>query len=172
MVQWSSLIATALGAIIAFSGGTLSEILRSHRDDKKNRTEAKHQIAVDFLLAANRAHGQVSQLARHPIDSPQLPKAARGAVGDSGIYDARERILISAPPTVALAAEKVFASVITFRNVIISDPQEDSPAYREARDDFEQAIWSFRQAVRGEIGNAGLDIDRMIQVAAGGPSPG
>ena len=169
-MQWYSLIATALGAIIAFSGSTLTEMLRNRRDERKNRVEAKLQMTVDFMLAANRAHGQASQLTRQAIDSSLLPKLAREAVGNSGLYDAREHILISAPPKVALAAEKVFASVIALRNTVMSDPREDSPAYRRAREDFEKAIWTFRQVVSEEIGSAGLDIGEMIQATALKPS--
>lgn len=134
-MQWYSLVATALGAIIAFSGSTLSELLRSHRDERRSQTQTKHQVAIDFILAANRAHGRLRQIARQGMNEPERQKAAREAVGKSGLYDAREHMLISAPPSMALATEKAFFSVMAVRDAVISDSQLDSSASLKAKQD-------------------------------------
>jgi hypothetical protein len=165
-MQWTSLVATALGAIIAFSGSTLAEFIRSRRDERRNRTQTKHQVAIDFILAANRAHGLLRRVAWQRMEPSQLEKAARDAVGNSGLYDAREQMLISAPPGMALATEKAFFSIMAIRDTIASSSRLDSPAYRQAQKVFDQAIWAVRQAAREDIGNIGLDLDKMIRVEA------
>lgn len=170
-MQWTALAATALGAIIAFSGSVLSEFIRSRREERKSRTQTKHQVAIDFILAANRAHGLLRRVAWQAMEASQLQKAARNAVGNSGLHDAREQVLISAPHGMALATERAFFAVIAIRDAIASGSRLDSPAYRQAKGDFDHAIWSVRQAAREDIGIIGLDLDQMISIEADQPSP-
>ena len=169
-MQWYSLVATALGAVIAFSGSALSEVIRSRRDDRRNSVQTKHQAAIEFILSANRAHSRLRLVARNPVEPSQLEEAAREAVGSSGLYDAREHMLISASPGMAFATEKAFFSVMGIRDTIMSNSHLDSPAYLQARKDFDQAIWGVRQAARKDIGNIGLDLDEMVQVETLQPS--
>ena len=161
---WISLVATALGAIIAFSGSTLSESIKHKREESRGQIQAKHQISIDFILAANSAHSRLREVTSKTLEVSQLPTAARDAVGSSGIYDAREQVLISAPPEMVLAAERTFQSVIIIRDIVSDGSKLDSPSYRQAFNAFAQAIWTFRQAVRVELGIATLDLDEMIQV--------
>lgn len=157
-------VATALGAIIAFSGSTLSESIKHKREESRGQIQAKHQISIDFILAANSAHSRLREVTSKTLEVSQLPTAARDAVGSSGIYDAREQVLISAPPEMVLAAERTFQSVIIIRDIVSDGSKLDSPSYRQAFNAFAQAIWTFRQAVRVELGIATLDLDEMIQV--------
>ena len=115
---WISLVATALGAIIAFSGSTLSESIKHKREESRGQIQAKHQISTDFILAANSAHSRLREVTSKTLEVSQLPTAARDAVGSSGLYDAREQVLISAPPEMALAAERTFQSVIIIRDIL------------------------------------------------------
>jgi hypothetical protein len=105
------------------------------------------------------------------MNESERQKAAREAAGNSGLYDAREHMLISAPPSMALATEKAFFSVMSVRDAVISNSHLDSPAFLKAKQDFDQAIWDFRQAAREDIGNVGLDLGKIIQVEASRPNP-
>ncbi len=55
-MAWFSLVATALGAVIAFSGSTLSDTLRSRRELTRSQLAAQHNMTVDFIMSVNSAH--------------------------------------------------------------------------------------------------------------------
>ncbi len=80
---------------------------------------------------------------------------------DSGLYAAREQILISASPEVALAAEAAFQSVISIREAVSADGNLDSSSYRQAIRVFDQNIWALRQATRKGFGASPLDVEKV-----------
>lgn len=165
-MEWISLIATALGAAIAFSGGLLSDGMKSRRERTRSRLDAEHRIIVDFVLAVNDALAVLRSVAAQSIEASQLQVAPREAVWHSELYAAREQMLISAPPRVAFAAEGVFRSVTAVRDAVSSGAKLDSPPYRRAINEFGQSIWHLRQATREDFGIAALDLGKMRSAEA------
>jgi hypothetical protein len=160
-MAWFSLIATALGAVIAFSGSTLSDGLRSRRELTRSQLEARHQVTVDFIMSINNAHELLRDVASQSIEISELPDAARKAIKDSGLYTTREQMLISVSPEVALAAEAAFHSIIAVRDAVSADGNLDSSSYRQANRVFDQKIWALRQATRKGFGASPLDVDQV-----------
>jgi hypothetical protein len=159
-MAWFSLVATALGAVIAFFGSTLSDGLRSRRELLRSRLDSQHQTTVDFIMSINSAHELLRDAASQSLEISMLQDAARKAVSDSGLYAARERTLISASPTVALAAETSFQAIIAIRDAISAGGKLDSSSYRQANHIWEQKIWALRQATREGSGASPLDVDK------------
>jgi hypothetical protein len=146
MSAWIPLIATGLGGLIAISSAALSDFLKNRRDERNAQRQSKEQLSIQFILAANRATGLLRRVTSRGLDLAALPVAAREAVGDSGLYDARELVLLSAPKNLAAAAEKAFHPVLAIRDAVITGGQPDSPAYRQAYRNCIQAIWDIWQA--------------------------
>lgn len=61
MSAWISLIATALGALIAISGTTLADYMKSRRDEYRDLRQNKQQLSTEFILAATQAMRQPDQ---------------------------------------------------------------------------------------------------------------
>lgn len=165
MSAWVSLIATALGALIAISGTTLADYLKHRRDERKSLRQDKQQLSTDFILAANRATGMLRRAATRDAGGAATEAAARSAVGDSGIYDARERVLLAAPPNLAAGAEKAFQAVRQLRDAVLAGNTADSAPCRAAYHRITDAIWQMRQAARANIGAEPLDLDAMADAS-------
>jgi hypothetical protein len=165
-LAWISLVATALGAVIAFSGGILTEGVRSRREQARSQLEAQRQLTVNFILATDSAHGLLRNVAADQVEPSQLRDAARKAVGDAGLYASREQMLITVPSEIALAAERTFHSIIEIRDAISHGSKLNESPYREAYQTYAEAIWSLRQAARQGFGVAPLDLDEIHEVEA------
>jgi hypothetical protein len=132
-MAWFSLIATALGAVIAFSGSTLSDGLRSRRELIRSQLEPQHRTTMDFIMSINNAHELLRDAAGQSVEASELSAAAREAIKDSGLYATREQMLISVSPEVALAAESAFHSIIAIRDAVSAGGTLDSSPYRPTR---------------------------------------
>lgn len=166
-MAWFSLVATALGAVIAFSGSSLSDVIKSRRELSRGQLEAQHQMTVDFIMSINNAHELLREVAIQSTEAAELPDATRKAIKDSGLYANREKMLISVAADVALTAEAAFQSLIAIREAVSADGNLDSPSYREANRVFSQNIWALRQATRKGFGTGPLDVDKARDVQAG-----
>jgi hypothetical protein len=166
MAAWISLIATALGALIAFSGSTLSEGLKSRREQARSQLETQRQITVDFILVVDKVHGLLRQVATQSTDISELRTAAREAVGSSGIYGTREQMLISVPPKVAVAAEAAFHALIAIRDAVESGAKLGSSPYKKAYNDWAGAVWALRQVAREAFAVAPLNLDEIHKIEA------
>lgn len=166
MAAWISLIATALGALIAFSGSTLSEGIKSRREQGRSQLEAQRKITVDFILAVDNVHGLLRQVAVQSMDISELRTAAREAVGSSGIYGTREQMLISVSPEVAVAAEATFHALIAIRDAVGSGAKLGSPSYDQTYDDWAEAVWKLRQTAREAFGVAPLNLNKIHKIEA------
>lgn len=166
MAAWISLIATALGALIAFSGNALAEGMKSRREQARSQLETQRQITVDFILVTNKVHGLLRQVAMQSMEAADLRAAAREALGNSEIYGAREQILISAPPEVAVAAEAEFHALIAIRDAVERSAKPGSASYNQAYNDWAAAAWTLRQAARQAFGIAPLNLDKIERIEA------
>jgi hypothetical protein len=166
MAAWISLIATALGALIAFSGNTLSEGMKSRREQSRSQLETQRQVTVEFILAADNVHGLLRQVGMQSLEALELRRAAREAVGNSGIYGTREKLLISAPPEVAVAAEAEFHALIGIRDAIEHGAKPGSPPYDEAYNAWAETVWTVRQVAREAFGVSRLNLNKINKIEA------
>jgi hypothetical protein len=164
MTAWISLIATALGAVIVIAGNFASDLMRSRREDRKHLTDDKHRQAIEFTLAANNAQGRLRRVPGQGLTGDGLSLAALDAVGNSGVYDARERALLSSPPEMVMAIEVAFREVLAVRDAVAAGSKPDSPGYRKVSDRFERAIWFLRQTAREQLGAATLDLEKITEL--------
>ncbi len=164
MSTWVPLAATALGALIAISGTTLADFLKNRRDERRDLRQSREQLSADFILAATSATGGLRQAALPAAGETGRAAAARSAVGDSGIYEARERVLLAAPPNLAVAAEKAFQAVVRLRDAVLAGAAPDSPPYRAAYLSVTDSVWQMRQAARANVGADPLDLDTLAEV--------
>ena len=136
------------------------------REQARSLLETQRQITVDFILATDNVHRLLRGVATRSIDSSELKQAARDAVGDSGLYATRERMLIVVPSKVAYAAEETFHAIIEIRDAVGSGSTLHSSPYRDAYNVYAKAIWALRQAARESFGVVTLDLDEIKRIEA------
>jgi len=180
----SALIIAIVGVVGTLSASIISqrlsararrdelEIQRLQRRDEYDREQARGQLetqrqtTVEFILATDSTHDLLRGVAKRSIESSRLKHAAQDAVGDSGLYASRERMLMVVPPKVAYAAERTFHSIIEIRDAVGSGSISSSSRYRDAYAVYDKAIWALRQAARESFGAVSLDLDEMHRIEA------
>jgi hypothetical protein len=155
-MNWEPLLGAVAGGVIALSGAFLAEVRRDKGQRNRERAVEHWRICVDFALALDLAHGALRDVARVPAAPPERRQATNTAVGESGVYLARERLLMAVSPALAAAGERVFLQLIAMRNAVRAGAALESSAYHDAYHTFAEALWRFRAAVRREFDDQAL----------------
>jgi hypothetical protein len=98
----------------------------------------------------------------HGVDAPAA--SVRRAMETSGVYAARERLIVFGSAAVVAAGERAFRSVMEIRDAVSTGVALAWPDYRPASDPTAQAIWQLRQTIRAEVGNHRLDLEQILNV--------
>jgi hypothetical protein len=155
--DWIPVASTALGAVIALGSGLLAGARNDRGQRRRDRESDRLRTYVDFALALDAAHAALREVARTPADDAARRLAASSAVHDSGLYGVRERLLMSASPTLVISGEAAFGRLIDIRNAVRSGVMLSTPEFHDVYHPFAEALWRFRVAVRVELGQNALD---------------
>jgi hypothetical protein len=162
-VDWLTLVSTAVGGAAALLGSVIAHWLRS-RDERSRsvRTDRKHGY-VDYLIALDAAHARLRQIA-DPDDPPDdIAVRARRAFGESGVYEAREKLLLSANPAVVVPAEEALRRLASLRGAVRDGAKLHTMPYHDAYHPYAEALWKLRSGIRVDLGSAALtasDLDK------------
>lgn len=162
-VDWLTLVSTAVGGAVALLGSVIAHWMRS-RDERSRsvRTDRKHGY-IEFLIALDAAHARLRQIA-DPDDPPDdIAVRARRTFGESGVYEAREKLLLSANPAVVVPAEETLRRLATLRGAVRDGAKLHTMPYHEAYHPYAEALWKLRSSIRVDLGSAALtaaDLDK------------
>lgn len=162
-MDWLTLMSTAVGGAVALLGSVIAHSLRS-RDERSRsvRTDRKHGY-VEYLIALDAAHARLRQIA-DPDDPPDdITVRARRAFGESGVYEAREKLLLSANPSVVVPAEEALRRLATLRGAVRDGAKLHTMPYHDAYHPYAAALWKLRSSIRMDLGSAALtasDLDK------------
>ena len=158
------MVAAAVGAVIALAG-TLLGGARTDRSQRRRSLETDRlQAYVQFVLALDKAHAALREVARKEASDPDRYAAAVQGVDGSGLYGTREQLLLSGSPNLVKAAEVAFSRLVAVRNAVRDGAALPDEAYHDAYHAFAEALWGFRMAARGEIGQpqfSPAELDRV-----------
>ena len=111
---------------------------------------------MEFLIALDAAHARLRQIA-DPDDPPDdLIVRARRAFGEVGVYEAREKLLLSANPAVVVPAEEALRRLATLRGVVRDGAKLHTMPYHDAYHPYAEALWKLRSSIRVDLGSAAL----------------
>ena len=147
-MDWLTLMSTAVGGAVALLGSVIAHSLRS-RDERSRsvRTDRKHGY-VEYLIALDAAHARLRQIA-DPDDPPDdITVRARRAFGESGVYEAREKLLLSANPSVVVPAEEALRRLATLRGAVRDGAKLHTMPYHDAYHPYAAALWKLRSSIR------------------------
>ncbi|MGC9667514.1 hypothetical protein ACNTMW_13265 [Planosporangium sp. 12N6] len=155
-MDWMPIVSTAAGGVVALSGTLIADLRRSRTQRSRERELECWQNCIDFTLALDSAHGLLREVARTDAGATDRPDAAGDAIGRSGLYRAREKLLVSATPDLVTAGEAAFRRLIEIRDAVRSGAALRSESYHRAYHDFAEALWGFRMRVRTDFGHRPL----------------
>jgi hypothetical protein len=162
-VDWLTILSTLVGGAIALLGSVLAHTLRS-RDERRRKTSAdRQQSYVDYLIAHDKAHARIRQLADPGDVVRDLAVQARRAFGEAGVYEARERLLLAASPPVVAPAELALRRLADLRDKVRDGAQLYTVLYHEAYHPYAESLWALRRVIRADLGARALstnDLDR------------
>jgi hypothetical protein len=129
-MQWATIIATALGAVVGVLSSAASDRLHWRRDVSERDRESLRTAYAEFLDAVTQAGNAISHAAhnhREPLDV--RARAARSAPTDIGVYEKQFRVELSAPPDVLPLAGDVVGALLALRDLVARDVRPDTDAY-------------------------------------------
>lgn len=150
------LVATVCGAAIALAGTLLADIRRDRRQRDRDDLQVRREIYVGFALALNAAHDGLRRVGDGGTAGDERAAAVSRVLTDAGLYGARERLLMIATAPVARAGEVAFERLGGIRKAVRDGAGTRSTAYHAAYHRWAEAIWEFRMAARGELGQPAL----------------
>lgn len=92
-----SLLAVTLGAMIALAATLLAEIIRTRRERILVLSQLRYDSYLGFMLAVVRANDALHTIS---ADDQDCTAHVATAMRDSGLYPARERLLVKPHPVV------------------------------------------------------------------------
>jgi hypothetical protein len=145
------------------TASVLLEWFRSRSARRFSNEQARLECYVTFAIALQQANDGLRAIS--PAESDRDVRV-RMAMQASGLYSARELLLIVGTPAMVVQAERVFRSLLEMRDAVARGDQLTWTDYRPASDAIAKAIWSLRQATRAEFGAARLRLDKIQSIQA------
>jgi hypothetical protein len=160
-----SLLAVTLGAVIALGATLGAERLRARSEDSRVLARLRYDCYLEFLVACVKANDALRSIASN---GPVTAADVAGAMRDSGLYVARERLLATGSGAVVSAGETAFRSVLDMRDAVAAGQALDWPDFRPAADGIAAEAWTLRQAARAALGGDPLDLDHLHAIQSAG----
>lgn len=156
-----SMLAVVLGAVIALAGTLCVELIRTRREHGLVLARLRYDCYLDYMQAFVRANDTLRAVsAGGSAGSADVSAAMRG----SGIYEARERLLVTGSPQMVFAGEAAFRSLVELRDAVASGRSVVWPDFRPAQDGMAEAAWALRQAARREFNRLPLDLGKLAEL--------
>jgi hypothetical protein len=155
-VDWIPLISTAVGAAVALIGTMLADTLRSRGEHHRDNRIDRRRSYLDFVLALEGAHSRLRDVADPKATFPDLRQETSRAMGEGRVYEAREKLLMSASPAVVTAGERALRGLGALRDTVAAGAKRRTPAYHDAYHEYAGTLWRLRMSIREDLGAPGL----------------
>ncbi|MEV5751546.1 hypothetical protein AB0L00_27300 [Actinoallomurus sp. NPDC052308] len=153
-IEWTTLVATGSGAVIALAGTLLNDHLRDRRETRRGRQTRSRDLYAQFIVAAGACHTRLRQIAQEPGGQPDLDAVTRDALTEAGIHEIRERLFIDATENVAAAGQTLYERLRDLRRAVAEGASWSSREFHDVYHPYLDAAWGYRAAVRKELGSA------------------
>ncbi|MFC0844016.1 hypothetical protein ACFH04_09875 [Streptomyces noboritoensis] len=155
-MDWTTLVATLVGAAIAMSSSLIVEIRRSRHDTDSEWRRSRREIYAEYLTVLSQARWELSGVAGNGELSDTARRAAANEIF-ARCYQIRHQLELYSPSAVSEPALVYFRTLRTFRNAIRDGLRDGAPDYseeteyaahvRQVKEEFGQC----RDAMRADI---------------------
>ncbi len=150
---WTTLLATLAGAVLGVGSTLLVDQVRWQRDRHQRWERARGEAYADFLTELSKSYESLWALGRGEyLEDQSRPAAARQILRTGGVYHARQRLVILAPPSVQAACERVFTDLKAVRDIVGSDEGLESRNFGEVDAAFRSSLRDFHNQIRRDLG--------------------
>ncbi|MFJ8633855.1 hypothetical protein [Streptomyces sp. NPDC093568] len=157
-MDWTTLAATWLGALVGVGSTLLADRVRWRRDLADRTRQERKQLYVTVLTKYRLAYEAMHTAAVTGRDQEDRAReaAVREAFRASGCDEARESALIGAPQEMSDVLEEVYSTLRDLQDAFAAgDPPLDSPELQARRLKHAEAVWAARAAMRRDLAGAG-----------------
>ncbi|MFE2012512.1 hypothetical protein [Streptomyces sp. NPDC059491] len=153
-MNWETLVATVLGAVVGVSSTLIVDRVRWRRDQATSSAVERRQLYGQFLGAVIATRMNLSELLR---DEECLPdergRRASNVLHSGGVYELRYQIMITAPAAVVAGVEESFQTLRGIRDQVAEGQAPGSTTYVQARERHRRATSKLTSAMREELSN-------------------
>ncbi|WP_367322265.1 hypothetical protein [Streptomyces sp. HUAS ZL42] len=161
-MEWATLAATGLGALVGVGSTLLADRMRWRRDLAERNRQERKAIYVTCLTKYRQAYEDMYAASARPPEGTGRDASVREAFRASGCDEVRESALICAPRELSDLLEAVYATLRELLEVLAAgDPPLDSPEFQEHRLRHGRAVWAARAAMRRDL-DLDLGTDRRV----------
>ncbi|MBM2618751.1 hypothetical protein JIG36_24645 [Actinoplanes sp. LDG1-06] len=163
--DWVPIVSAACGAVIALTGSLLTGVRADRSQRSRDRESERLSTYAEFAVALDAAHAALREVARSdPADEDRYTRAV-AAVHDSKTYSIRERLLMSGSPELVRSGEEAFLRLVAIRNAVRTGARLSTSEFHDVYHPFAEALWTFRIAVRRELGQESFAPDDLGRVS-------
>lgn len=151
-MQWTTLVSTALGALIALCATMINERFKWRREQAAGRRKLCQETYSGFLAALTDAHERMraESLAAHDTAAARS-LAVLTAFRDAGCYPHRYQLAIVAEQAVLDAAEATFRLLRKVRDLLADGDTVESDRYDDLRERYAAALRELQGRMRHEL---------------------
>ncbi len=150
------MVSTAVGGAVALMGSVIAHALGSREERTRQQRGDRKRGYVGYLVALDAAHAELRRTA-DPDDPPgDLVVRTRRALGQAGVYEAREKLLLSGNPSVMVPAEETLRKLAALRVAVRDGAKLHTMPYHEAYHPYAEALWRLRARNREALGAKAL----------------
>ncbi|WP_148589726.1 hypothetical protein [Streptomyces sp. WAC01526] len=149
-MEWTTLLATVLGATIGVGSTLLAERMRSAREAAVSQEARRHDLYAAYLAALSRVADELWSLG-HGEDRTNLQARAHDVWQRGDVYPLRYQMTIDAPDRIASASDACFRNLRAFRDVVGAGAEGGTDAFLEAQYRYDGALTTLRQGMRSDL---------------------
>lgn len=154
VMEWISLVSTALGAAIGVGSTLLADRARWRRDRAGQNLDVRRQLYADYTAALSRTRTALNECVQQEIPAGERSLRVRELFLAPGAYEIRHQLAIIAPPEVVEAARSAFVVLRDTRDLLVEGSSLDDAAYIEVEERFDAAVAELRTVMRLDLGAA------------------
>ncbi|MFI8793632.1 hypothetical protein [Streptomyces sp. NPDC055105] len=147
-MQWSTLVATAVGTVLGVLATLVADHVRWRRDRSERNRDTLRTAFTEYLTTLSTAKDAFSRAE----PSPERVGKGHVAIGEHGVYAAQQQLELVAQRTLVDKAGRATLSVLDFHDAVVAghttNSQEYVNAWRAARHTRAALIEEMRKALQ------------------------
>ncbi|MFD5845594.1 hypothetical protein [Streptomyces chartreusis] len=148
-MQWTAIVATAIGAVIGVVSTLTADHVRWRRDLSERDRDAMRTSYARYVEALTQARDEITQTSRDPgLTVEERAESVRTVIGRHGVYASQHQLELTAPVKVVRLAIKAAHELAGYRDSVINGFMREDPECAKARRAYREARYRLIDAMR------------------------